>query len=115
MFASTEYLLAGLPIVTTASAGGRDVYHDAEYCWTVPADPAAVADAVDHLKARNIPRRYIRERTLRTGSKLRCIAPDQSRRRVQITNQPLLDRAAHHNERPLQRRANVFDRTTLVA
>jgi len=73
MFASTEYLLAGLPIVTTASAGGRDVYHDAEYCWTVPADPAAVADAVDHLKARNIPRRYIRERTLRR------LAPDRER------------------------------------
>jgi glycosyltransferase involved in cell wall biosynthesis len=65
MFASTEYLLAGLPVVTTASTGGRDVYHDAEFCWTVPADPGAVADAVDQLKARRIPRRYIRERTLR--------------------------------------------------
>jgi hypothetical protein len=65
MFASTEYLLAGLPIVTTPSVGGRDVYHDEEYCWTVPPDPRSVADAVRALKARNVPGAYIRERTLR--------------------------------------------------
>lgn len=65
MFASTEYLLSGLPIVTTPSAGGRDVYHDAEYCWTVPPDPRSLADAVRALRARNVPRSYVRDRTLR--------------------------------------------------
>jgi hypothetical protein len=65
MFASTEYLLSGLPIVTTPSLGGRTVYHDAEYCWTVPPDPRSVAEAVQALKARAIPRAYIRDRTLR--------------------------------------------------
>ncbi len=65
MFASTEYLLSGLPIVTTPSVGGRDVYHDAEYCWTASPDPRSVADAVYALKAKGISSIYIRERTLR--------------------------------------------------
>ncbi|HEY7602217.1 MAG TPA: hypothetical protein VIB60_06895, partial [Methylomirabilota bacterium] len=65
MFASTEYLLAGLPIVTTPSAGGRHVYYDEEYCWTVSADPRSVADAVQALKAKQIPRAHVRDRTLR--------------------------------------------------
>jgi hypothetical protein len=64
MFASTEYLLAGLPVVTTPSRGGRAVYHDAEYCLTVPPDPRLVAEAVQALKARGISRAYIRDRTL---------------------------------------------------
>lgn len=64
MFASTEYLLAGLPIVTTPSVGGRDVYFDPDYCLTVPPDPGAVAAAVQALKARRIPRDHIRAKTL---------------------------------------------------
>jgi hypothetical protein len=64
MFASTEYLLSGLPIVTTPSRGGRHIYHDAEYCLSVPPDPRSVGEAVQALKARRIPRTYIRNRTL---------------------------------------------------
>ena len=65
MFASVEYLLAGLPIVTTPSTGGRNVYHHEEYCWTVPPDPVSVAEAVRALRARNVPRVYVRDHTLR--------------------------------------------------
>lgn len=64
MFASTEYLLSGLPIVSTPSTGGRHVYYDDEYCWIVPPDPRSVANAVYALKAKAIPRTYIREKTL---------------------------------------------------
>jgi Glycosyl transferases group 1 len=64
MFAGTEYLVAGLPVVTTPSVGGRDVYFDPDYCLTVPPDPAAVAAAVQALKARGIPRDHIRTKTL---------------------------------------------------
>jgi glycosyltransferase involved in cell wall biosynthesis len=64
MFAGTEYLLAGLPIVTTPSVGGRDVYFDRDFCLTVPPDPGAVAAAVQALKVRRIPREHIRARTL---------------------------------------------------
>ena len=65
MFASVEYLLAGLPIVTTPSKGGRDIYHDSEYCWTVAPDPRSVAEAVRALGAKGIPASHIRARTLR--------------------------------------------------
>lgn len=65
MFASMEYLLSGLPIVSTPSAGGRHVYFDEEFCWVVSPDPRSVADAVAALKGKGIPRRYIRDRILR--------------------------------------------------
>jgi glycosyltransferase involved in cell wall biosynthesis len=64
MFASTEYLLAGLPVVTTPSSGGRHVYFDDEYCLTAEPNPRSIAEAVAALKARNIPRDRIRARTL---------------------------------------------------
>ncbi|WP_164127899.1 glycosyltransferase, partial [Stenotrophomonas maltophilia] len=32
MCASMEYLMAGLPVVSTPSVGGRDVYFDPDYC-----------------------------------------------------------------------------------
>jgi hypothetical protein len=64
MYASTEYLLAGLPVVTTPNRGGRSVYYDDEYCLTVPADPRSVAEAVQALKSKQISRQYIRAKTL---------------------------------------------------
>jgi glycosyltransferase involved in cell wall biosynthesis len=64
MFAGTEYLLAGLPVVTTPNTGGRDTYFDPEFCWTVPPDPRAVADAVNTLKTKRIPPDHIRAKTL---------------------------------------------------
>ena len=63
-YASMEYMLAGLPVVSTPSVGGRDVYFDPEYCAICEPNSRAVRDAVAALKARNIPRDYIRARTL---------------------------------------------------
>lgn len=65
MYASTEYLLAGLPVVSTPSRGGRALYYDDEYCLTVPPDVRSVAEAVEALKARRIPRDYVRQKTLK--------------------------------------------------
>ncbi|ESZ14253.1 hypothetical protein X735_15880 [Mesorhizobium sp. L2C085B000] len=65
MFASTEYLLAGLPVVTTPNHGGRDLYLDDDYSLTVPPDPRSIAEAVLALKERRIPRDYIRSQTLK--------------------------------------------------
>lgn len=64
MFASTEYLLSGLPVVSTPSTGGRHVYYEEEYCWTVPPDPRSIAKAVGALKAKGIPRSHIHQRIL---------------------------------------------------
>jgi len=63
--ASMEYLLAGLPVVSTRSIGGRDYFFDPEYCCVVDDDPRQVADAVSALVKRNISRQYIRDKTLR--------------------------------------------------
>ena len=62
--ASMEYMLAGLPLVSTPSRGGREVFFDHEYCLICDPNPSAVRDAVETLKARNIPPDYIRARTL---------------------------------------------------
>lgn len=64
MLSSMEYMLAGLPIVSTPSLGGRDFFFDPEYCAIVPPDPGAIRDAVAEMKSRKIPRAYIREKTL---------------------------------------------------
>jgi hypothetical protein len=64
MYASTEYLLCGIPVVTTASKGGRDVYFSSENSLTADARPEAVAAAVRDLKAGQKDPYVIRERTL---------------------------------------------------
>ncbi|MGE4012017.1 MAG: glycosyltransferase [Alphaproteobacteria bacterium] len=64
MRASIEYMMAGLPIVSTPSIGGRDYFYDDEYCAVVPADPRQLREAVGAMIARNIPRDYIRAKTM---------------------------------------------------
>lgn len=58
-------MLAGLSVVSTPSVGGRDAYFDPEYCIVCDATPRAVSDAVAALKSRNIPKSYIRDKTLK--------------------------------------------------
>ena len=60
MYSSMEYLMAGLPIVSTPSLGGRDVYFDPDYCLIVEPEPAAIRRAVERLRDRAIPREEIR-------------------------------------------------------
>jgi glycosyltransferase involved in cell wall biosynthesis len=64
MCASMEYLMAGLPVVSTPNLGGRDVYFDPDYCMIAEPDPAAIRRAVETLRDRAIPREEIRNRTL---------------------------------------------------
>jgi glycosyltransferase involved in cell wall biosynthesis len=64
MFASIEYLLCGLPVVTTRSIGGRDVFFDPAYVEWVEDDPEAVAQGVRNLIARAPEPEFIRARTL---------------------------------------------------
>lgn len=63
-YASMEYMLAGLAVVSTPSQGGREVYFDPEFCIVCDPDPESVRRSVEELVARNIPREYIRKRTL---------------------------------------------------
>jgi len=64
--ASSEYLLSGLPVVSTASVGGRDIWYDDYNAIIVEPDPVAVKAAVLRLKQSppepwRIHRRYLRK------------------------------------------------------
>jgi glycosyltransferase involved in cell wall biosynthesis len=85
MRASIEYLFAGLSVVSTPSFGGRDFYFDDEYCIICEPDPRRVREAVDALVTRNVPRDYVRARTL---SKINL----QRKRYIDLV-QGLIDRA----------------------
>jgi glycosyltransferase involved in cell wall biosynthesis len=50
-FASSEYLLCGIPVVSTHSKGGRDVWYDDYNSIVCDPDPKQIADAVAHFKA----------------------------------------------------------------
>lgn len=61
MSASMEYLLCGLCVVSTASVGGRERYLMPPYATIVEPDPAAVANAVREMVARDIPKAAVRD------------------------------------------------------
>ena len=63
-YASTEYLLAGIPVVSTNSRGGRDIFFSKEYCITVFPSSGSVKNAVNRLICYDIDPIYIRNNTL---------------------------------------------------
>jgi glycosyltransferase involved in cell wall biosynthesis len=63
-YAATEYLLSGLPVVSTRSKGGRSAFFDAETSRVVDDDSRAVAEAVAELAARRLPPQFVRLRAL---------------------------------------------------
>jgi glycosyltransferase involved in cell wall biosynthesis len=63
-YATTEYMLAGLPVVSTVNQGGRNHFLDPDVSRIVEPNAVAVAEAVAALVARNIPPRTVRLRAL---------------------------------------------------
>ncbi len=61
MRASMEYLLCGLPVVSTESIGGRDRYYREPYAIVVPDDVDAIAEAVREIKRRNLNKLAVRD------------------------------------------------------
>jgi len=61
MRVSMEYLLCGLPVVTTVSKGGRDRYFSTPYVAYAEDDPAAIARAVKEIGRRNLNKLAIRD------------------------------------------------------
>ena len=64
MYASIEYLLCGVPIVTTPSLGGRHVFFDEENAFVVAPEAHAVATGVDEMVRRTLAPVAIRDRAL---------------------------------------------------
>ena len=79
-FASSEYLLCGLPVVSTPSLGGRDVWYDDDNSIVCEPDENAVAAAVRELVRRlmhgEIRRDAIRQRHVRRAAYERRILLD---------------------------------------
>ena len=83
MYASAQYLLAGLPVVSTPSRGGRDVLFDERTGLIVEPDADAVRRGVEQMIARDLDPRQVREITL---TKMR-----EHRRRLVDEIQRILD------------------------
>jgi tetratricopeptide (TPR) repeat protein len=64
MYASIEYLLCGLPIVTTRNIGGRNWFFTTEYTLFCDDEPAAVAAAIQRVIEARLSGEYIRQNTL---------------------------------------------------
>ena len=73
MRASMEYLLCGVPVVSTQNRGGRDFFFESDYCSTVEADPQTIARAVGDLPHRAPGPEEIRARTIEKIAHVRCI------------------------------------------
>ena len=65
MTATVEYLLAGLPVVTTTNRGGRDLFLDGRFTRWVDAAPEEISREAESLEAEQIPPSFIRAETLR--------------------------------------------------
>jgi hypothetical protein len=69
--ASAEYLLAGIPIVSTPSKGGREVLFQEPWCLICGESPLDVSIAVRTMIRRDIPPSVIRAGTLQKIEMLR--------------------------------------------
>ena len=63
-YASIEYLLSGLPIVSTANIGGRDVFLDKRFCKTSLSNPYSIKKTISNLLKENISSEFIRSVTM---------------------------------------------------
>lgn len=64
MYSATEYLLCGLPVVSTVSLGGRDEWFDTKYVRVVRDEPPVIAEAVRDLISLKLPPHWIRQQAL---------------------------------------------------
>lgn len=77
MFVSTEYLLSGIPIVTTRNMGGRNHLMPAECYLEVDDDPKSVSIAVQALKDKQLNPQRIRALTIELMEQHRRIFRDR--------------------------------------
>ncbi len=64
MSASMEYLLCGLPVVSTPSIGGRDIFFESDFSRIVAPDEEAISSAVSELIGARISPVQVRQRVL---------------------------------------------------
>ncbi len=75
-FAAAEYLLCGLPVVTTPSRGGREAFFHKDYVVWADPTPESVAEAVKKACELPISAQEIRERTIAHMQRVRGLYCD---------------------------------------
>jgi glycosyltransferase involved in cell wall biosynthesis len=73
MLASFESLLCGVPVVSTHSRGGRDLFYDSENSTLVEANAASVANAVSNYTKNSASPGDIRRKAIRDLKKHRAM------------------------------------------
>lgn len=63
-YATVEYMLCGLPVVSTKSIGGREIYFDNENSIISEDNPESVKDSITKLIEKNIQPNLIRNKIL---------------------------------------------------
>jgi hypothetical protein len=76
MNAAVEYLLCGIPVVTTSSRGGRDLFFDSSNSLTILPSASHVASAVEYWKESQIDPVAIRSNVLEAVNQWRSILCD---------------------------------------
>jgi hypothetical protein len=71
-FASSEYLMCGIPVVSTPSRGGRDAFYDADHTLIVEPSAADVARGVVELAGRRLDAAQISRRHLDRSMEFRA-------------------------------------------
>ena len=79
-YATIEYLLSGLPVVSTINIGGRNHFLDKRFCRIVRSNPKSIKTAVKDLIESNIPSQFIRSETIKK------MIPHLNRMRLLISN-----------------------------
>jgi len=70
-FSSSEYLLCGIPVVSTPSLGGRDVWYTEYNSIISDPNPDAIADAVDYFNRNVRSPEKIRNHHIQLSNKFR--------------------------------------------
>jgi glycosyltransferase involved in cell wall biosynthesis len=70
-YVTTEYMLCGLPVVSTGSVGGRECWLHPRFSRVVPASARAVAEAVAEFKANPVSPHEVRDHALRVMTEQR--------------------------------------------
>lgn len=74
-YSSAEYLLSGLPVITTPNQGGRNYWFNEHNSIEVPPDPKLISDAVelviDRLHNKKIIRKQIRREFISASKQMR--------------------------------------------
>jgi hypothetical protein len=70
-YSSSEYLMCGLPVISTVGRGGRDTWFTPENSIIVEPTEEAVAEAVNTIKSMNIDKQAIRDQHIKMAQEMR--------------------------------------------